>query len=252
MTVGGCAQLTVTAPTLTQPAVPPRTSTAKVSTPFAAGPALISPADEVKRKRLLSFEEEDRLLAACVNRTETREGKPPVNVRRSHLRALVVCALDTGMRAGEIFKLRWRDVDAMKGGAARRLTVAQMNTKTLQERGAPVSRRLLEELEKLRGEKPCDPDDLVFGVRTSVKNSFAAACAEAGIEGLRFHDLRRTAATRLHRAGMPIAEVSRILGHADVTTTFRYIGVDEETTDRAASIFDMIDEERRAKRNSDR
>lgn len=220
------------------------------ASPFKAGPPLISPADEVKRKRILSFEEEDRLLAACVDRTETRPGKPPRNVRRAHLRAVVVCALDTGMRAGEIFKLRWRDVDAMREGAARRLTVRQENTKTLQERGAPVSRRLLDELEKLRHKRPCAPHDLVFSVRTSVKKSFAAACAEAGIEGLRFHDLRRTAATRLHRAGMPLAECSRILGHADITTTYRYIGVDESTTDRAADIFDLIEEQRRAKASS--
>jgi integrase len=208
--------------------------------PFAAGPALISAADEVKRVRVLSFEEEDRLLAQCVSRTELRPPLPPRNVRREHLRAIVVCALDTAMREGEIFKLRWPDLDRMSANGRRALTVQQMNTKTLQERGAPVSKRLMAEFELLRASRP-DPEGLVFGVTTSVKRAFAGACRDAGITGLRFHDLRRTAATRLHRDGMPIGEISRILGHADPKTTYRYIGVDEETTERAAEAFDRIE-----------
>jgi integrase len=217
--------------------------------PFSDGPALINPADEVRRKRILSYEEEDRLLAQCVSYTETREGKPPRNVFRAHLRAIVVCALDTAMRCGEILKLRWRDLDAMAGGG-RGLTVQQMNTKTLEERGAPVSNRLRSELDRLRRESGGRPDALVFGVMSNVKRSFAGACRDAGVVGLRFHDLRRTAATRLHREGMPIGEVSRILGHSNVTTTYRYIGVDAETVERAADIFDRIEEKRREARKT--
>lgn len=216
--------------------------------PFAAGPPLINAADESKRVRLLSYDEEERLLAQCVSYTEMREGKPPRNVRREHLRAIVVCALDTGMRLGEILKLRWPDVDAMVEGGRRRLTIRQMNTKTLQERGAPVSKRLRAEFERLRSVTGSRPDGLVFGIESNVKRSFAAACREAGIEGLRFHDLRRTAATRLHREGMEIGEVSRILGHSNVTTTYRYIGVDDETIDTAADLFDKMEERRRALR----
>lgn len=213
--------------------------------PFSGGASLINPADEVQRKRVLSYEEEERLLAECVNRSELREGKPPRNVSRGHLRAVVVCALDTAMRLGEILKLRWMDVDAMTEGGRRRLTIQQMNTKTLQERGAPVSKRLLKELERLRPVTSTRADQLVFGIESNVKRSFAGACRDAGIKDLRFHDLRRTAATRLHREGMKIGEVSRILGHSNVTTTYRYIGVDEETIETAADLFDKMEERRR-------
>lgn len=212
------------------------------------GRPLISTADEISRRRLLSFDEEDRLLAECVNRTELRPGKPPRNVRRAHLRAVIICALDTAMREGEIFKLRVRDLDAMTGGGRRELTVQQMNTKSLRERGAPISKRLRAEFDRLRSEKPWRPGDLVFGISSNVRRSFAGACRDAGITGLRFHDLRRTAATRLHREGMPIGELRHILGHADIKTTQIYIGVDDETTDRAADLLDRMEERREKER----
>lgn len=216
--------------------------------PFAAGPSLIAAADEVQRRRVLSYEEEERLLAECRSYTETREGKPPRNVFREHLRAVIICALDTAMRLGEILKLRWPDVDAMTEGGRRRLTIQQMNTKTLQERGAPVSKRLLTELERLRPLTSQRADGLVFGLTSNVKRSFAGACRDAGIDDLRFHDLRRTAATRLHREGMKIGEVARILGHSSTNTTYRYIGVDDETIDTAADLFDKMEDKRRALR----
>jgi integrase len=67
--------------------------------PFAAGDSLISLADENKRERILTREEEVKLLAAC----ETPQ--------QAHLKSILICALDTGMRQGEIFSLRWRNVD---------------------------------------------------------------------------------------------------------------------------------------------
>jgi integrase len=54
--------------------------------PFAAGDSLISLADENKRERILTREEEIKLLAACES------------PQRAHLKAILICALDTGMR----------------------------------------------------------------------------------------------------------------------------------------------------------
>lgn len=204
--------------------------------PFNTGERpLISSADEVKRKRLCSFEEETKLYEQCVD-------------KREHLRAIIMCALDTAMRAGEVFTLKVSDIQNYRA-AGRNITIQQLNTKTLQERGAPVSRRLQTQFDLLLKEKLNRPDDLLFGVK-SVKNSFGVACRAAGIKGLRFHDLRRTAATRLHRGvpelgipGMAIGEISRILGHQNIKTTYVYIGTDFDTTNRAATLFDAINEQ---------
>lgn len=211
--------------------------------PFSTGDRpLISPADEVIRKRLLTFEEEARLYAACTE-------------KRAHLKAIVMCALDTAMRQGEILKLRVRDVER---APVRRIRIRQMNTKTLRAREVPLSNRLLAEIDRLLELKLNRPDDLLFGVST-VKRSFAEACRAAGIEGLRFHDLRRTAATRLHRGvpelsiqGMPLGEISRLLGHASILTTFRYIGADDSTIMHAADLFDAINQQAERRREISR
>lgn len=85
--------------------------------PFSLGPALITSADEIKRDRVLSLSEEEALLATCTG-------------ARAHLHTILILALDTGMRRGEIFKLHWPDIDFKQ----RLLTVRWMNAKSLRER----------------------------------------------------------------------------------------------------------------------
>lgn len=92
----------------------------------------------MKRKRVLESEEEILLLTAC-------DGP------REHLRPIIICAIDTGMRRGEIFKLKWSDLywDGEKFNIAekRKATVREFNTKTLRER----------ETDKLKSAIKCVP-----------------------------------------------------------------------------------------------
>jgi integrase len=72
------------------------------------------------------------------------------------------------------------------------------------------------------------PIAFVFGTETgqrvkSVKTAWRLACRRAGIDGLSIHDLRREALSSLQESGMPLAYVSEFLGHAQLTTTSRYI-----------------------------
>jgi integrase len=138
--------------------------------PFAAGDSLISQADENKRERILTREEEVKLLAAC---------EPP---QRAHLKAILICALDTGMRQGEIFSLRWRDVDIENG----LLNIQAFHTKTMKQRQVAITTRLKLELERLRADAPDNPDGLVFGIIDNVKRSFTAARSKAGLNDVRF------------------------------------------------------------------
>src|SRR5262249_31014487 len=159
---------------------------------FSSGECLISKADERKRERIISRDEEDRLLAACSG-------------QRAHLRPILIAALDTGMRRGEILKLRWSDVDFED----RLITVRAFNTKNMRERQVSMTGRLALELEAAYGASTKDPESLCFGIADNVKTSFGSARKAAGLPDVRFHDLRHTHATRLVSAHMPLSEVGR-------------------------------------------
>jgi integrase len=182
-----------------------------VKSPFKSGDSLISAADET------------RLLSVCTG-------------RREHLRVILICALDTGMRRGEMFKLQWKDVDLH----GRNLHVQAFNTKTMRERDVPISDRLWKELNDLYESTKPKPTSLVFGVSGSIKRSFATACRLAGITGLHLHDCRHAFATRLIQGGMPIEEVAKLLGHSDINTTFRYINKAPNTASRAIEILNRL------------
>lgn len=171
---------------------------------------LFSERDNLK-ERVLSAEEEVRLLAHC----------PP------HLAPIVVFALNTGMRRGEILGLRWDQVDP--AGKAVRVT----RTKSGRDRMVPLNEAAAE---VIKAQRRTSHGSYVFPSTKggeflkTVAHSFARACRLAGITGLRFHDLRHTFATRLIRKGADIITVQDLLGHYSVTVTQRYThtGADEK------------------------
>lgn len=195
--------------------------------PFRKGDTLISQADERRGTRVLPTEEEKKLLEACTG-------------KRKHLAAIIVCALDTGMRRGEILSLQWGDVDL----ETRRITLSALNTKTLRSRTLPISNRLYCELAWLFTHKDED-EPRVFGFG-EVKRAFNAACKDAklnrGTDGLSFRCLRRTAATRWLQAGIPRDLVSKLLGHSsDTQITYRhYLAVDENTLAQVEKILNGV------------
>lgn len=191
--------------------------------PFFASDKLISIADEKKRERILTKAEENLLLENCVG-------------QRAHLKTIIICALDTGMRAGEIYSLKWQDVDLEQS----LIKISALNTKTLQSRQVAITARLKSELLKLF-EPAKSGDDLIFGVITARK-SFDTLKSKCNLKDLRFHDLRHTAATRLIQAGIPLQEVGRILGHTQANTTYRYINLTVDTARRAASALDNFNQ----------
>jgi integrase len=199
--------------------------------PFYGNTSLITPGDEKPRERIITKYEEEQLLAACTG-------------LRVHLRPIIICALDTGMRRGEIFKLRWSDIDFTH----RIITVRAFNTKTMRERQVAITERLICELEALYELSTKQPDALCFGIYNSVKKSFNSARKSAGLPDVRFHDLRHTHATRLVTAHMPLSEVGRMLGHTQANTTYRYVNANVETAKRAAAVLNefnkSVEEER--------
>jgi integrase len=191
-----------------------------IRNPFQQGEPLIKPGEESPRERIISREEELRLLEAC-------------HSEREYLKAILICALDTGMRRGEIFSLTWSDIDFDSG----LITIRAFNTKTMRERQIGMTERLTAELQKLSKNQD---GDLVFGIKTHAQHSFQKAKKEAGLPDVRFHDLRHTHATRLVGAQMPLAEVGRVLGHTQPSTTFRYVNINADTARRAADLLNTF------------
>jgi integrase len=190
--------------------------------PFTAGKSLISLSDEVVRKRILSFEEENRLMA-WVSAEE-----------RCHLRPIVICALDTGMRRSEITSLRWWHVDLER----RAIHITAMNTKTLRGRDVPISDRLAQELIEIRkaNTERVFANERVFQAG-NFKRSWATACRLAEIKDLHFHDLRATFATRLIAKGLANSLVAKILGHSSTAMTDRYTRTDDSIIQQAAELL---------------
>jgi integrase len=214
-----------------------------LSSPFEEGDPLISIADETKRERVLTHEEETRLLEACGERMMVytcRRGKNIVEItardkgaKREHLRALIIAALDTAMRRGELFKLTWQDVDLARGV----ITIKAMNSKTARARTVGMTQRVHDELMKLWQKSPQQPDLSVFGYESensTLKTAWASLCRTAKIDGFRFHDCRHTAITRMVEAGMPSAQIMKISGHTQMTTFQRYVNPNDDAVRQAA------------------
>ncbi len=185
--------------------------------PFVSCQGIIAISAEVERDRVLSFEEENRLLLACTG-------------PRKHLKSLLICALDTAMRRGEMFKVCWKDVNF----STNEIYIPQTNTKTEEARTVGITPRLREELEQLWEVSPKDLDSTVFGVGNSIKTAWKTACSLSNIKDFRFHDCRHTATTRMIASGSPHTEVMKITGHSQLKTFLRYLNITSETANSVA------------------
>lgn len=122
-------------------------------------------------------------------------------------------AVECGARQGELLKLEWRNVDLQKR------TARLVDTKNGVNRDTPLSSLAAAVLADL----PISIGGRVFPTtQTAVVQAWKRACARAGVVGLRFHDLRHEAASRLFEKGLDIMEVAAITGHKDLQTLKGY------------------------------
>jgi integrase len=162
---------------------------------------------------------------------------PPPDVLGPVLRVLVLAAAMSGLRQSELLGLRWRDID----WAAQRIRVRNTfvrgehstagKSDLSTRRSVPMADRLAGELDRWSKRAAyASDDDLVFAHpskgspldRSKVTRRFKAACRDAGVRVVRFHDLRHTFATRLAASGQPLRTIQEFLGHADSKTTQIY------------------------------
>ena len=146
-----------------------------------------------------------------------------IRVAPDHLRAILVVALNTGMRRGELFGLRWDNVSFEENV----ITVEQ--SKSGRIRHIPMNRAVHGELHRLKGTGTGHVFTWQGEPLRRVTRSFSTAFARAGIKKCRFHDLRHTFATNLVQSGVDLVTVMQLLGHADISTTMRYAHPSPET-----------------------
>jgi integrase len=169
------------------------------------------------RDRWLSLEEEKRLLDCATN--------------PSWLRSLLIFALHTGMRRGEILNLLWRNVDFF------RKLVTVMKSKNGEKRGIPMSQTVYNTLRGMS--KVVDISSQVFPLSVrSLREAFEKALRKSGIEDFHFHDLRHTFATRLIQNGVDLYKVKELLGHKTITMTMRYAHHYPESLRSSVTVLD--------------
>jgi integrase len=180
------------------------------------------------RVRYLTDKERVDLLGAC------KASKSP------HLYPIVVLALSTGARLGEILGLKWQDVDLDKG----RFTLHE--TKNGETRVIPLTHHALELISQWSKVRRIDSDLLFPNKRNpkthiDIRSPWYTAVKRAGIEDFRFHDLRHSAASYLAMNGATLAEIAEVLGHKTLQMVKRYAHLSEaHTSSVVASMNERI------------
>jgi integrase len=208
--------------------------------------------------RYLSPDEAKRLRAALAARDEARRDErrsanrwrlergyqtwPEMGVYTDHLTPLVLLALNTGLRRGELFHLRWRDV--VLAGTPQ-LTVRGEGAKSGQTRYVPLNDEAAMVLTVWRGDAKPAGSALVFPSPLDerqpledIKKAWLPLMRAAKIAGFRFHDCRHDFASRLVVAGVDLNTVRELLGHADLKMTLRYAHLAPEI--KAAAVAKLV------------
>lgn len=174
-------------------------------------------------ERVLSYDEQDRLLMEAP----------------SHLQNILVCALATGMRRGEILSLKWSNIDLDK----RHVIIESTNSKNKTTRRVPINSELFALFGQLKADN--HNSEIVFlnalgkpyARASAIQGVFEKTKKKAEIENFRFHDLRHTVATRLVENDVPIQRIATYLGHKDVNMTYRrYSHPDQSLHDDAETL----------------
>lgn len=161
------------------------------------------PANNNARDRVLSDAQRQALIASCGQ------------CQNPWIKPVVIFALETATRRGEILSLTWRNVDLER-------KVAKVTGKT-GNRTIPLSPECVSMLMDL----PRSLDGKVFPVTVeTLKQAYARAVTRAGIQDFTFHDLRHDALTRLAKLGLSILELRAISGHTTANMLQRYVSID--------------------------
>lgn len=173
------------------------------------------PANPLSRLRLVPERRKPRSIMTVAEEEKLLTAAAP------HLRSIIIAALDTGMRRGELTHQLWEHVDF----ARRVLFVTRSKTAEGEGREIPLTERAYSLLLALR-----QPEGLIFTFRNRpiriVKTAWKAAVRRAGIRYYRFHDMRHAFNTRLMEAGVMQEVRKALMGHSsgeDVNAIYTHV-----------------------------
>lgn len=196
--------------------------------------------DSTAKIRYLSADEESRLKSAIDARDqEIKNARTRANewrkVRRlelyddlskyafaDHMTPMILLSLNTGLRRGELFNLRWENVDFNRA----MITISGDVAKSGKTRHIPLNAVSLKALTEWR--RQCSGDGFVFVNPDTekrfdnVNKAWDGILAAAKIEKFRWHDMRHHFASKLVMKGVDLNTVRELLGHADIKMTLRY------------------------------
>ena len=138
-----------------------------------------------------------------------------------HLTPIVLLSLNTGLRRGEIFNLKWEDINLR----SKVLTIQGVSAKSGMTRHLPLNQESFNVIKKWKAQRTSS--SLVFPGKagkqlTEIKTAWRPLILDAKIKDFRFHDLRHSFASKLVMKGAPLNTVRELLGHGDLKTTLRY------------------------------
>jgi integrase len=159
------------------------------------------------RVRFLKDDEIETLLKCCDDK----------------LRPIVTTAVFTGLRKGELMRLRWEDVDLAAG------MLVVRNSKSGKSRTVPITepvKSTLEALPRFLGSPWVFWTEPAGQARKNIRRAWDKAIKESGITDFRFHDLRHTAGSKMANAGVDLYVIMSVLGHSSFKMVERYAHLD--------------------------
>lgn len=196
------------------------------------GPYDINFIREEPKERILADREIDLIVS---------NAEPP-------LKYVVLVALNTGMRKGEIMKLEWSHINLEPD--IEKCFISVKKTKTKRSRIIPMNRSMIDLFSKLdykRGNDRYVFENVETGTNyKDLKGSWYSLLKRLNIKDLRFHDLRHTYATKYLLGGGDINTLKEILGHSDISTTGRYLTTPTEYKRKSMSYFEVSEDSRNA------
>ena len=195
--------------------------------------------DRSSKVRFLSPQEEKNLRDAMILRESTiKANRDNANKWRKernyeplsdlsnftfadHMRPMIILSINTGLRRGEIFSLKWENINFERA----LLTIEGAYAKSGKTRHIPLNSEALNVLKAWRKQTP--DTELVFANKhgkrfDTIKKSWATILKTAEISNFRWHDLRHHFASKLVMSDVDLNTVRELLGHGDMTMTLRY------------------------------